>query len=37
MQGIAKAALIICATFMAYKLQDYRILGLWFLVMIDWE
>ena len=37
MQGIAKAALIICATFMAYHTQEYRFLYLWFLVLFDWD
>ena len=37
MQNIAKAVLIICATFLAYHTQEYRFLYLCILVLFDWE
>ena len=37
MQGIAKAALIICATYLAVHYQDMRCMYLIILVVFDWE
>lgn len=37
MQNIAKAALIICATYMAVHYTEMRFLWLYALVLFDWE
>ena len=37
MTGIAKAALVICATYLAIRTQNMNFLWLYALVLLNWE
>ena len=37
MQSIAKAVLIVCATYLAVHYQDMRFLYLYILVLLNWD